>query len=94
MIWNECPSETIGIRFLKQFGETFNKIFPISVITKNISPFYPTHNNMLQETGDVESGLTRHSRDIITATISIKQHRPARYILAYETIKPYNQFNY
>jgi hypothetical protein len=60
MVGYESPGETVGIGFLQQSGKALDKGFSIGVVAKDIPPFNASNNDMLQEAGYIESGLTWH----------------------------------
>jgi hypothetical protein len=65
MVRQECPGVTGGSGLAENWSESVEKILPIRVITINASAFNPTTDNMMQRSGSIDAGFTRHGRILL-----------------------------
>ncbi len=64
MIGDECPGKAIGCGFSEQAAEPAHEISAIFVIQEDLGALDAAHHDMLQYTGDVESGLSCHEEKV------------------------------
>ena len=48
MVWNQGPGKAGGTGFCQNNAKSFQKIIPVQVIIKNLSPLDPPYNNMMR----------------------------------------------
>jgi hypothetical protein len=56
MVGNKRPSITPRLSLGQKFCKTIQKIFPIFIISENLSTLYSSDHNVMQHTGGVKSG--------------------------------------
>jgi hypothetical protein len=61
MIGNQSPSETLGIRIGDNPGKPIKKVVPVVVIEKDLPALDSPQNDVVQRTGGIYSGFSRHS---------------------------------
>jgi hypothetical protein len=64
MIGNERPGKAVGPGLNEQCAQALQKIAPIVIILKDIGALDPSYHDMLQESGDVYSGLSWHEQSL------------------------------
>ena len=60
MIGDQRPGIAVRIGLDEQTGESLDEIAPISVGAENIPAFDTANDNVLQQAGNIEAGLTGH----------------------------------
>ena len=60
MIGDQRPGKAVRIGLDEKTGESVDEITPIRVGAENIPAFDTANDNVLQQTGDIEAGLTGH----------------------------------
>jgi hypothetical protein len=63
MIGDQSPGKTVGFSFDKKAAEAGKKLITVIIVQKNFGPFNASYDDVLQEAGDIESGLSRHGRE-------------------------------
>jgi len=60
MVRDKCPCITLGLCFLKDHSESFQKGSANFIVCEDFSAFDPPGHYVLQDTGGIKSGLTGH----------------------------------
>ena len=60
MVWNENLCKTRSFTFRQHETQPIQKISPIEIIEKNLSSIDPPHDDMVQRSGCVYAGFSRH----------------------------------
>jgi hypothetical protein len=60
MVWNEGPCETRSFTFRQHETQSIQKIGSVEIIEENLSSIDPPHDDMVQRTGSVYAGFSRH----------------------------------
>jgi len=60
VIGDQRPGEAIGISRFEQRGEAIDKIPTIGVVAKNVAALDTTNDNVLQQSGNIDAGLSGH----------------------------------
>lgn len=77
VIGNQRPSQAFGPCFDKQGLQTIKKIVPIVVVMKDGAAFDSTYDDVMQQTGDVDTCLSWHAERLTEGRLNaIKQERP------------------
>ena len=64
MVVEKGPGKTTGFGFYQQATQTLNKLFAIFIVDENIDTANAPDDDVLQQTGDIYAGLTRHSESV------------------------------
>jgi len=60
MVWEQGPGVALGLGFLQDHSESFQKRGAILIVPKDFPAFNSTGHYMLQDTGGIKSGLAGH----------------------------------
>ena len=61
MIWDEGPRVTGSFSLGQELRKTLKEILPVPVVYEDLSTVYPPDHDVVQNTGGVESALSRHA---------------------------------
>ena len=64
MVVHQRPGEAIGAGLLKQFPQAQDKRLSIFIVEKDIALLYPSDDDVLQDTWDVNAGGAWHGKKI------------------------------
>jgi hypothetical protein len=79
MVVEQGPGITQSLRLTEKRTKTADKISAILVIGENLSLRHAANNNVLQQTGNIYAGLTRHEGRVTLISHFVKNvpSRPA-----------------
>ena len=60
VVGDQRPGIAVGTGFRQQLSQTLHKVVTIIIVPENCAPFNPTNNDMVEQTGAVDTGLSRH----------------------------------
>jgi len=61
MIWDEHPCVTGSFSLGEEFQKALEEILPVPVVYEDLSTLYTPDHDVVQDTGRVQAGLSRHS---------------------------------
>ena len=94
MVWDQCPCVAGCLCIYQQIAKTFHEGMIVFSVRKDILTIYPSPYDMMQGSGGVYAGFSRHAYPLTWSSTNVNSYfhvRPQFYLsLSFDPYAPHN----